>query len=242
MTYLTNLRQRDVDGALEVVAEAAATDGPQPFSVDVVRELLRLIRADQAGYFEYRFPGGGDIFLVEQPPSDYEWDADVLRAALPAWHLADSSWRSTVTRRFSDVLTRTERSRNPWYIDVMRPRGAEHEMKLWLPAPSGAIRGFFFVRGTHNRDFDERDRAVLDLLHPHLGSLRERWGRRRHPPTLTAREAEVIHLVAEGLTNREIARRLVISNATVRTHLENIFEKLGVHTRTAAVTRALSSV
>jgi DNA-binding NarL/FixJ family response regulator len=55
------------------------------------------------------------------------------------------------------------------------------------------------------------------------------------PPTvLTVREAEVLKLVAEGLTNTEIAARLVIAPTTVRTHLENIFEKLGIHTRTAA--------
>jgi DNA-binding CsgD family transcriptional regulator len=41
--------------------------------------------------------------------------------------------------------------------------------------------------------------------------------------------------VAEGLTNAEVAARLVISRTTVRTHLENVFDKLGVHTRTAAV-------
>jgi DNA-binding NarL/FixJ family response regulator len=44
----------------------------------------------------------------------------------------------------------------------------------------------------------------------------------------------VLELVAEGLTNGEIAARLVISRGTVRRHLENVFEKLNVHTRTAA--------
>ncbi len=47
-------------------------------------------------------------------------------------------------------------------------------------------------------------------------------------------------LAREGLTNKEIARRLVISTGTVRTHFEHIFAKLAVHTRTAAINRAFS--
>ena len=54
---------------------------------------------------------------------------------------------------------------------------------------------------------------------------------------LTRREHEVVTLVAEGLTNAEIAGRLWIAPGTVRRHLENVFAKLEVHTRTAAVAR-----
>ena len=53
-------------------------------------------------------------------------------------------------------------------------------------------------------------------------------------PGLTRREQEVVVLVAEGKTNAEIARQLWISPGTVRRHLENVYAKLGVHTRTAA--------
>jgi DNA-binding CsgD family transcriptional regulator len=55
---------------------------------------------------------------------------------------------------------------------------------------------------------------------------------------LTRREHQVVLLVAEGLTNAEIARTLWISPGTVRRHLENVFAKLGVHTRTGAVARS----
>jgi DNA-binding NarL/FixJ family response regulator len=52
---------------------------------------------------------------------------------------------------------------------------------------------------------------------------------------LTARELEVLSLIAEGLSNRGIAQRLVISEATAARHVFNIFGKLGVHTRAQAV-------
>jgi len=47
-----------------------------------------------------------------------------------------------------------------------------------------------------------------------------------------------MHLIAAGHTNTQIARRLGLSEGTVRTHLENIYERLQVSSRTAAVTRA----
>ncbi|WP_426363790.1 LuxR C-terminal-related transcriptional regulator [Streptomyces sp. E-08] len=62
--------------------------------------------------------------------------------------------------------------------------------------------------------------------------------RRRLPGGLTAREAEVLRLVASGGTNREIARTLVISEHTVARHLNNIFAKLGVGSRAAATAYA----
>ena len=90
-------------------------------------------------------------------------------------------------------------------------------------------------------DFSERDRALLMLLHPHLQQAYLDVERRRHPvPRLTSRQAELLHLVGAGHTNAQIARRLGISEGTVRTHLENIYEKLGVSSRTAAVTRAFA--
>lgn len=55
---------------------------------------------------------------------------------------------------------------------------------------------------------------------------------------LSAREREVLQFVAEGLSNREIAGRLVITTATVKKHLEHIYLRLDVHNRTAAVARA----
>ncbi|HJS90970.1 MAG TPA: response regulator transcription factor [Steroidobacteraceae bacterium] len=55
---------------------------------------------------------------------------------------------------------------------------------------------------------------------------------------LTAREAQVLDAIADGLTNKAIARRLGISLHTVKFHVESVFRKLGARTRTEAVARA----
>jgi DNA-binding NarL/FixJ family response regulator len=57
--------------------------------------------------------------------------------------------------------------------------------------------------------------------------------------TLSAREVEVLQLMSRGSPNKEIAARLFISESTVKTHVTNIFQKLGANDRTEAVTLAL---
>jgi DNA-binding CsgD family transcriptional regulator len=69
------------------------------------------------------------------------------------------------------------------------------------------------------------------------GDLTLRLREQSAVPALTRREREVLGLVAEGLTNAEIARRLWVAQSTVAKHLEQAYAKLGVHSRTAAVAR-----
>jgi DNA-binding NarL/FixJ family response regulator len=66
-------------------------------------------------------------------------------------------------------------------------------------------------------------------------------GNREEPPMrpLTEREIEILRLIAKGLSNNEAARVLTLSRATVRTHLEHIYEKLEVTNRVEAVTEGL---
>ena len=58
-------------------------------------------------------------------------------------------------------------------------------------------------------------------------------------PVLTPREAQIIRLAAEGCSNAEIARQMHLSTATVKTHLQNVFEKLEVSDRAAAVAKSI---
>jgi DNA-binding NarL/FixJ family response regulator len=75
----------------------------------------------------------------------------------------------------------------------------------------------------------ERLGAVVDLQR-----LDQRRPDAQPPGGLTPREAEILALVAEGITNRQVAAGLVISEKTVARHLANIYPKLNVTTRTAA--------
>jgi DNA-binding CsgD family transcriptional regulator len=130
------------------------------------------------------------------------------------------------------------------YSDIIRPHGIEHQLQLCLSDPAVPSAGpgrtvrLYLYRGP-GLDFSERDRAVLTLLRPHLLQAFLDAGRRRNPvPRLTPRQWELMRLLAAGHTNTQIARRLGVTEGTVRTHLENIYERLHVSSRTAAVARA----
>ncbi|HUG98580.1 MAG TPA: helix-turn-helix transcriptional regulator [Gammaproteobacteria bacterium] len=106
---------------------------------------------------------------------------------------------------------------------------------MWLPAPPGRARSIYLERSGAN--YTDREVALLSLLRPQLIRARQAAERRRAaaPPLLTPREAEVLAWIGAGKTNREISQLLFISPFTVRQHVENIFQKLGVQTRAAAV-------
>ncbi len=146
--------------------------------------------------------------------------------------------------KYSDFYSAWQWHNSGIYCDYFRVAGVEQALMLFLPAPGWSSRDatlrLVFFRGP-GPDFSERDRAVLTLLRPHLHQAYLDAWRRRHPvPRLTPRHWELLHLLAAGHTNTQIARRLGVTEGTVRTHLENIYERLHVSSRTAAVTSAFS--
>jgi DNA-binding NarL/FixJ family response regulator len=114
-----------------------------------------------------------------------------------------------------------------------------------FPALRAGARGYL----TKDAGGDEIVRAVRDVMSGDAGlspsvqrRLLERLSepepqpaRVEAPDGLTARETEVLVLIAEGLSNQEIARRLHVSTATVKTHINNLFAKTGVNGRAQAV-------
>ena len=104
---------------------------------------------------------------------------------------------------------------------------------------AGAI-GYLLKDSTPDEIFGAVRGAVAgrSVLSPAVASrLVQRM--QRPQEALTARESELLSLLAEGMTNRELGKALFISEATVKTHLGHIYAKLGVDTRSAAVSVAL---
>jgi DNA-binding NarL/FixJ family response regulator len=85
--------------------------------------------------------------------------------------------------------------------------------------------------------------AVTRRLISEFARLRPQEEDRPSPmlDTLTARETQVLRLVAEGLSNPEIAQRLVVTEETVKTHVSRVLTKLGLRDRTQAVVAAYES-
>jgi len=151
--------------------------------------------------------------------------------------------------KISDFYSARQWHSTAMYTDYDRPLGGGHCLMLCLPeAPQGTTANperhvRLYLAREPGPDFTERDRALLILLRPHLHQAYRAAEQHRHPvPRLTPRQNELLGLLAAGHTNTQIARRLGVSEGTVRTHLENIYEKLGVSSRTAAVTRTWDQV
>jgi len=117
-----------------------------------------------------------------------------------------------------------------------------------ISAPGGRIKGYFSfsrVRG----DFGPRLVHILELLAPYLHLtyarvLAQELGIARDAQPLacpvTLREAEILEWVREGKTNADIAAILQLSPLTVKNHVQKIFKKLGVNSRSQAVARGIS--
>ena len=83
-------------------------------------------------------------------------------------------------------------------------------------------------------------RLMQSMMQQLAGFSREaRWRRKARPVDLTRRELEILTWIAEGLSNKEIAAKLVISTFTVKNHVHRILTKLQVDDRVAAVRRAV---
>ena len=160
--------------------------------------------------------------------------------------------------RISDAMAPAAFRATPLYADYYARVGLDHAMALPLYVDDRLLVSFVFNR--KGRDFSGRERELLDLMRIPLATLyRQSYALAQAraalaasgdpaPPvhdgpdplaTLTDREREVLGWVAAGKSNAQIAAIVGASPRTVAKHLERIYGKLGVESRTAAAMRAV---
>ena len=218
----------------------------------LLADLMSQIRCDTVDFQGFD-SGRQEELFVQRVPDTSDWDGKAFDRAHweHYWDCQPCSYpdrsgdlRSIV--KIADFYSARQWHSTGMYCDLYRPRGVENELLLGLPEAAGQTAGagrtvrLFLLRGS-GPDFSERDRALLVLLRPHLHqAYLDAERRRRGSPQLTPRQWDVLRLLAAGHTNAQIARRLGLSEGTVGTHLENIYARLQVSSRTAAVTRAFA--
>lgn len=227
--------------------DVPAKEGLPP---SLLADLTRQIRCDTLTFFGIDSGRRAYWFAQDIPPFDTSGHDDPDRAHWENyWDCQPCSYpdRSGDLRsilKIADFYSARQWHATGMYRELYRPHGVEHEIQLCLPeasgqtpAPGRTVR-LVLYRGP-GPDFSERDRALLTLLRPHLHqAYLDAERRRQGTPELTRRQWELLRLVAAGHTNGQIARRLGVSEGTVRIHLQNIYGRLQVSSRTAAVTRA----
>jgi DNA-binding CsgD family transcriptional regulator len=119
--------------------------------------------------------------------------------------------------------------------------GVNDEVLVPMTPLGGTDRRLLLFRDADSPPFSEREKAMLALARPHVAELHTRRDRElRGVPNLTPRQWEVLRQVARGASNTQIARTLGVSEATVRKHLENVFLRLDVQSRTEALARVMA--
>lgn len=200
------LHDREQAAVRAIIASEPGTASPQPDAA-VLDHLSRLIPCDKIGIV--LVDGAGSA--VRERAGHVPGGADLSSAApmLGIQQVAPAPARvGSTARRGVAVLT-------------LGVRSGPYVVKLWLVRRAGC--------------FTDRDLALLGLVTPALERLLRVRPVPASPQVLTVQERRVLFHVAEGLSNAEIADRLVVAPSTVRKHLENAYRKLGVTNRLAAV-------
>jgi DNA-binding CsgD family transcriptional regulator len=257
-----HLSDADVKQILDFVYLAGEVDGLEPFDEASLEALYGLVSPDLGACcveFSEERPGTDPETrsVLAFAEVQCEWcvgvqaywtdELDEICRAYVEEQEPIPPWPQYMNRalRISEVMKRRQQQPRELWHDVARPGGQADGLWLWMQIPGDPVLRRIGLATSKRGGITDRDVLVVDLLAPHLARIHSRAAERRRTAMrsdgLTPREREILRLVAEGWTNREVARTLWISPNTVRTHLENVFEKLEVKTRAAAVARVFST-
>ena len=244
MADSSSVNERDLRRMLDVVSPEASADDGAEMPEQVLRGLAELIPCASVSFFVMDTRRGvtlsdQQLDLADLPEPTDEDDALFFQAYWDCAACCYAERHNDYDRVTTWLDFYSEREyRNLLMAEYFRSAGIWHELLVTLPPEGGLERRLMLTREVGDIPFSERERLLLTLLRPHLVSLRDRVEAvRRTVPVLTPRQVELLRRVARGQTNRQVARDLGLSEGTVRKHLENIYARLEVNSRTEAVAR-----
>jgi DNA-binding CsgD family transcriptional regulator len=241
------LSERDLRKILSSITGLSQTPDEDNLVKQALDQLLVLVPGEVSGFnqIDLRAPR---VSVDLNPPSPlYVTSSEKLSATIDDHPMIQHMLKTGDYRpcRISDVVSQSRWRASTAFGEVLGPMGTPH--MLAIPISIGATGGAGYAVARSGQDFSDRDRDVALLVQSGLVALHHRLPQSAYSDALsdhagvvalTARELGVLRLVSLGHTAQRIASELGISPRTVRKHLEHVYEKLDVHDRLLAVTRA----
>ena len=235
--YLSASEQQALRGVFTLLARDEC--GEREIRERLGHALLGLLRADQFASFVWDAERGGfgSRVAINMAPANLDTYAQWHQHHDPITFVLQSRRRAT---RVTEVMPQRELMRTPFFNDFLARDGLHWGLNLHTFDGERALGDLRIWRRKERGDFGARETLMLDLIEPAFaGALRRAQqrtggaGSAAASPwaSLSAREQQVARAVREGLTDKDIARRMAVGVPTVRTYLRRIFDKLGIERR-----------
>lgn len=234
--YLTASEQHALRGVFALLSE---DQSERDIRERTGRALLDLLRADQFASFVWNAERGSFDHRValNMDPANLDRYAEWHQHHDPITFVLQSRRHAT---RVTEVMPQRDLMRTPFFNDFLSRDGLHWGLNLHAFDGDRALGDLRIWRRRGRGDFGAHEVGLLDLIEPAFTGALQRAQRAAAPAAntanstpLSARERQVAQAVREGLTDKEIARRMAVSVPTVRTYLRRIFDKVGVERRSA---------
>jgi len=242
---------------LDLAAAIGSTDDKQEIRRTVLETVRRLVWFDTANFWLYpplaARPADMLVHLDSPQSSLHAYLGHYIR--LDEFHQAYNRSRLLIARS-TDLLNYRQWVRySEYYNDFLRSSDVYYLLGFDIRDEQMAYGALCLHRGKSRGDFLAEEITALRLLYPHLVN-RLRWLYERQAllarldaggcgtamyqtdylALLTVREREIVQQVLSGMSNREAAKNLGLSVNTVKMHLQNVYQKLGVNRRSQLFT------
>jgi len=238
------MNSKAVRDVLELIADAESVESVESYHAELIGAMAAVFPCEVVVFNEFEVDrsdgahGTPAVTCTSSPPLE---PREAVPPALLAAFLRHISEHPLLrlhaagdlgVYRLSDTTSMRRFRRAPLFGEFFGPAAIGHQLTLGLEATPWHLAGMWFNRS--RRDFSDDDLLVAELLRPRLQAAELAVRRAVARAGLTAREREVLDIVATGATNAAVADALVLSPMTVKKHLDNIYAKLGVGSRAAA--------